>query len=243
MLVKPIRSAKLLYFAMMLGGIFVLFHYRYILTLHQLFALILFIALLTPCTIIALKNKRYESRIPMLDLGKIEWGFLFALFSLALFEISLFGHTSLLSVITQMSGLIAVFLSKPKYNNIVKVYLLLALLASTHYMIYSPSFGIDTWRDVIQATQVIVRGGLKDLTIVHQAYPIPVVPLLYATYSIVAGLNTLWSSSVLGLLYLILLALWVYTLARHSGARYPHIAVILALTTPLVVVWSVGFIP
>jgi len=59
----------------------------------------------------------------------------------------------------------------------------------------------------------------------------------------VAGLDTLWSSSVLGLLYLLLLALWIYILARRTGARHPHVAVILALTTPLVVVWSVCFIP
>uniref|UniRef100_A0A7J3ZAJ4 Uncharacterized protein n=1 Tax=Ignisphaera aggregans TaxID=334771 RepID=A0A7J3ZAJ4_9CREN len=90
------------------------------------------------------------------------------------------------------------------------------------YGIYTPSFGSDTWHDATQATQTIARGGLKDLTIVHQAYPIPVVPLLYAVYSIVAGLNTLWSSSILGLLYLLLVTLWVYTYAFTPNPLHIH---------------------
>ncbi|MFZ8788063.1 MAG: hypothetical protein ACO2OZ_00140 [Acidilobaceae archaeon] len=67
--------------------------------------------------------------------------------------------------------------------------------------------------------------------------------MLYAVYSMVVGLNTLWSSSVMGILYLMLIALWVYVLAKRTAGVYPHIAVLLALTTPLIVVWSVQFIP
>jgi hypothetical protein len=74
------------------------------------------------------------------------------------------------------------------------------------YGVYSPSFGNDTWHDVTQASQIIERGGLRDLTIFHEAYPFPVVSILYAVYSIVSGLSTPWSSSVIGLAHRLLLA-------------------------------------
>jgi hypothetical protein len=111
------------------------------------------------------------------------------------------------------------------------------------YGVYPPSFGNDTWRDAIQATQIIERGGLRDLTIVHEAYPLPVVSILYAVYSMVGRLSTLWSSSIIGLTYLMLLALWTQVLAKYIGTERPHVASLLTLTTPLAVLWSVCFIP
>jgi len=83
----------------------------------------------------------------------------------------------------------------------------LAVLTASLYGVYTPSFGDDTLRDATWATQIIGRGELKNLTVIHQAYPIPVVSLLYAICSVVTELDTLWSSNVLGLLYLLLLAL------------------------------------
>ncbi|RLG79578.1 MAG: hypothetical protein DRO13_05715 [Thermoprotei archaeon] len=88
-----------------------------------------------------------------------------------------------------------------------------------------------------------MRGGLRALTVNHSAYPLPVVPILYAVYSVVAGLNTLWSSSFIGLTYLFLLPLWVYIIAKRFNTEHPHVSAILLLSTPLVVIWSVWFIP
>jgi hypothetical protein len=59
----------------------------------------------------------------------------------------------------------------------------------------------------------------------------------------IIGLNTLWSSSFIGIIYLLLLATWIYISVKNYGSSYSHIAVILAMTTPLIIVWSVWFIP
>jgi hypothetical protein len=111
------------------------------------------------------------------------------------------------------------------------------------YGVYTPSFGNDTWRDATQASQIIERGGLRDLTMVHEAYPFPLVSLLYAIYSIVAGSNILWSSSTVGVIYLLLLILWIHVLSYKLNTGYHRVASLLALSTPLVIVWSVWFIP
>jgi len=163
-----------------------------------------------------------------MDLGKIAYILPCILFLCAFSELRLYGHLGLLSVIALAGTYVVLVFSKSDSAVVSTEVAVLAALIASLYGVYTPSFGNDTWRDVIQATQIIIRGGLKDLTIVHQVYPIPVVSLLYAVHSMVAGLDALWSSSVSGFLYLLLLALWVYVLARHSGARYPHIAVILA---------------
>ena len=113
---------------------------------------------------------------------------------------------------------------------------MLVMVIGVLYSVYAPSFGSDTWRDAIMATQIIERSVLRDLTIVHEAYPFPLVSLLYAVYSMVMGLNTFWSSSVMGILYLMLITLWVYVLAKRTDSVCPHIAVLLALTTPLIAV-------
>ncbi|MCC6056448.1 MAG: hypothetical protein LM583_07215, partial [Desulfurococcaceae archaeon] len=87
------------------------------------------------------------------------------------------------------------------------------------------------------------RGGLRDLTVFHTAYPFPLVSLLYAVHSIVTNMDTVWSSNVMGILYILLLILWIYLLSKKLNAGYCRIASLLVLTTPLVVVWSVWFIP
>jgi len=120
---------------------------------------------------------------------------------------------------------------------------ILATIIVTLYGIYTPSFGNDTWRDATQASQIIERGGLRDLTIVHEAYPFPLVSLLYAIYSIVAGSNILWSSTTVGVVYLFLLILWIHVLSNKLNTEYHRVASLLALSTPLVIVWSAWFIP
>jgi hypothetical protein len=109
--------------------------------------------------------------------------------------------------------------------------------------IYTPTFGWDTMRDAIIASQIVESGNLKRLTIVHEAYPIPVVPLLYAMLSTVTNIDALWTTSIVGLLYLTTLSIWTYLIAKHNAMKYSHVAVILAVTNPLIVVWSVWFIP
>jgi hypothetical protein len=117
------------------------------------------------------------------------------------------------------------------------------MIIAVLYSIYMPSFGNDTWRDAIQAMQIVERGGLRDLTVFHTAHPFPLVPLLYAAHSIVTNMDTIWSSNVMGILYILLLTLWIHMLSKKLNTGYCRIASLLVLTTPLVVVWSVWFIP
>jgi len=239
---------KLLYRLLLLSivlGYAILWYYNYrgYLTLNQFVSVTLTALMSISTPLLLSRSTRYEATLPSMNLGKIAYILPYILFFCAFSELRLHEHLGLLLVIALAGAYVILIFSRSNSAVTSIAVAVLAVLAASLYGVYTPSFGNDTWRDAIQATQVIVRGGLKDLTIIHPAYPIPVVPLLYATYSMVAGLDTLWSSSVLGLLYLLLFALWVYTLARRSGARYPHVAVILALTTPLVVVWSVWFIP
>jgi hypothetical protein len=118
-------------------------------------------------------------------------------------EVWFHGHLGILSIIIIYKYIYDVISLKirPAYCSYTGV-LLLAMVIGVLYSVYELSFGSDTWRDAIMATQIIERNALKDLTIAHEAYPFPLVSLLYAVYSMVMGLNTLWSSSVMGILYL-----------------------------------------
>jgi len=227
-----------------LGYVYLSYYwYKGYLNLNQFVAVTSLVILLVPALVLLTRVSRLEPLLPEIHLGRIVYALPYLVFLCAFLETRLFGHMGFFTVITLIGGFAILLFSRLSSIITPIAASLLAMIICVLYGIYTPSFGSDTWRDAIQATQIIARGGLEDLTIVHQAYPIPVVSLLYAMQSIVTGLDTLWSSSVLGLLYLLLLVLWVYTLAKRANARYPHVAVILALTTPLVVVWSVWFIP
>ena len=235
---------RFLLLSAMLGYALVCYYnYKGYLTPHQ-FAPATLVALMSISTLLLLsRSTHYEVVLPSMDLGRIAYILPCILFLCAFSELRLYGHLGLLSVIALVGTYIVSVFSKSNPAVASTAVAALAVLVASLYGVYAPSFGNDTWRDATQATQIIARGGLEDLTVTHQAYPIPVVPLLYAAYSMVVGLDTLWSSSVLGLLYLLLLALWIYTSARRTGAKYPHVVVVLALATPLVVAWSVWFIP
>jgi len=73
----------------------------------------------------------------------------------------------------------------------------------------------------------------------HMTYPFPLVSLLYAVYSIVTNVDAVWSSNVMGILYILLLTLWFHGLSKQLNTEQHRVADLLALTTPLVVLWSV----
>jgi len=177
------------------------------------------------------------------DLGSITYVLPYLVILPSVVETRIIGHLGIFSIIALISVFITILFSKSSLRTSITGVLTPIIIIIVLYSVYTPSFGNDTWRDAIMATQIIEKSVLRDLTIVHEAYPFPLVSLLYAVYSMVVGLNTLWSSSVMGILYLMLITLWVYVLAKRTAGVYPHIAVLLALTTPLIVVWSVQFIP
>jgi hypothetical protein len=158
-------------------------------------------------------------------------------------DVYLYKHLSIYSVLSLITIFIILTLSKRDLDIAVFGTATMVMIIAVLYSIYMPSFGNDTWRDAIQALQIVERGGLRDLTVFHTAYPFPLVSLLYAVHSIVTDMDTIWSSNVLGVLYILLLTLWIYLLTKKLNTEHHRVANLLALTTPLIFVWSVWFIP
>ncbi len=220
------------------------YYYKGYLSNNQFVLATIVVILSIPALVILYRSAGH--RITMFskaDIGDLTYVLPYLVFLSSVVELRIFGHLGIFSIITLISVFIAVLFSKSSFRTALTGVLTLVMIIIVLYGVYTPSFGNDTWRDAIQATQIIERGGLKDLTVIHVAYPFPLVSILYAVYSMIIGLNTLWSSSFIGITYLLLLATWIYIFAKKYGSSYSHIAVILAMTTPLIIVWSVWFIP
>jgi len=218
------------------------YYYRGYFTPGQFTTVTGVVVLLIPVLVLMFRPAYSKSGLPRINLGRVAYIVPFLVFLCAFLETMLFGYTGLLTVIMLIVGFTFFLVSKSTSTISPMLVSLLAVLISVLYGVYTPSFGSDTWRDATQASQIIENSGLHGLTITHTAYPFPVVSLLYALLSLITNLNTLWSSSIMGLLYLLLVFLLVYLIARHFNIEYPHIAVVLALTTPLVFIWSVWFV-
>jgi len=111
------------------------------------------------------------------------------------------------------------------------------------YTLYAPSFGNDTWRDIIWTAQALQTGHVTETTVRHSAYPFPMVPLEYALTSLLSGLDPVWVSVVMGLLYLLQLPLVVFLLSRRFGGFDDFRGAFVLLMAPLVVMWSAWYIP
>ena len=93
------------------------------------------------------------------------------------------------------------------------------------------------------AAQALQRGHVTETTIRQSAYPFPMVPLEYALTSLLSGLDPVWASVVMGLLYLLQLPLLVFLLSRRFGGFDDFNGVFILLMAPLVVIWSAWYIP
>jgi hypothetical protein len=109
------------------------------------------------------------------------------------------------------------------------------------YTLYVPSFGNDTWRDIIWAAQALQAGHVTETAIRHSAYPFPIVPLEYALMSLMSGLDPVWTSVVMGLLYLLHSPLMVFLLSRMSSGFLCLQVSFHSHLTPLVVTWLVWY--
>jgi len=229
---------------MALGYVFFI-HYCYVrdLNMNHFASITIAVALSMPALMLLLKPPSDEREVPKINLGKAAYALPVVVFLCAFLEAWSYKHLGIFSVIALMAVLVALAFSDSSSSASVALALSLTALIIALYGIYSPSFGCDTWRDASQAAQIIERGGLSGLTIFHEAYPLPIVSILYAVHSMTSGLSTPWSSSVIGLAYLLSLAIWTHVLARRIGAERTHVAPLLALTTPFLVLWSVWFIP
>ena len=219
------------------------YYHRGALTINQFLVASITTLLLNSSIIILLKPIQQKVATPNFNLSWIVYALPSIVFILTGVDAYLYKHLSIFSVLSLITIYIILTLSKRDLDIAVFGTATLVMIIAVLYSIYIPSFGMDTWRDAIQAVQIVERGGLRDLTVFHTAYPFPLVSLLYAVHSTVTDVDTIWSSNVMGILYILLLTLWIYLLSKKLNAEHYRVASLLILTTPLIVVWSVWFIP
>jgi len=166
-------------------------------------------------------------------------------------EILLLGHTLYASVLLAFSVAFYIFVIEAYSvrEGLILTYLplLLAILITAHYIVFPPSFGNDTWRDIMWSEETLRTGHFTESRITHPAYPVPLVVLLYSVTSLIGGFTVIDSSVVIGLLYLFILSVILTALLRriYGEARRSLSTVLLLLvySTPLITLWSVWFIP
>ena len=129
-------------------------------------------------------------------------------------EILIFKHTCLGYVVALGLALLITALADERPAKKVAV---AAAIVGASLIQLVPSFGNDTWRDIIWAAQALHAGHVTETAIRHSAYPFPVVPLEYTLVSLMSGLDPVWASVVMGLLYLLQLPLVVFLLSRRFG--------------------------
>jgi len=172
------------------------------------------------------------------------WIFPVAVYIVAETELLHLRHTGLGYVIALAFTLLITVLAEEK--PVKKVAVATAIVGTSLiplYTLYAPSFGNDTWGDILWATQALQTGHVTETAIRHSAYPFPMVPLEYALVSLMSGLDPVWASVVMGLLYLLQLPLVVFLLSRRFGGFNDFRGVFVLLMAPLAVIWSAWYIP
>lgn len=166
-------------------------------------------------------------------------------------EILLLGHTLYTPILLALSVAFCTFVAEA-YNvrkGLISIYLpfLLAVIITAHYIVFPPSFGNDTWRDIMWSEETLRTGYFTKSRITHPAYSVPLVVLLYSVTGLIEDFTVIDSSSIIGLLYLFILDVILIAALRriHKEAERSIIAILLLLTysIPLITLWSVWFIP
>jgi len=172
------------------------------------------LALLLPTDVSRSKIKE----VPTFRMPFSLWLLPIAVFTVSEVEILLLRRTGLGYVVALAAALTVTAFAREKPMK--KVMVATAIVGASSiplYTLYVPSFGNDTWRDIIWATQALQTGHVTETAIRHSAYPFPMVPLEYALTSLLSGLDPAWASVVMGLLYLLQLPLVVFLLSRRFG--------------------------
>jgi len=165
-----------------------------------------------------------------------------AVYVVAEAEILIFKHTGLGYVVALGLALLIKALSEGKPAKKVAVATAIVGVSLVQlYTLYVPSFGNDTWRDIIWAAQALQVGHVTETTLRHSAYPFPMVPLEYSLVSLMSGLDPVWASVVMGLLYLLQSPLMVFLLPRMSSGFLCLQVSFHSHLTPLVVTWFVWY--
>jgi hypothetical protein len=167
-----------------------------------------------------------------------------AVFTVSVVEIFLLRRTGLGYVVALAAALTVTAFAREKPMK--KVMVATAIVGASLiplYTLYVPSFGLDTWRDIIWTAQALQAGHVTETTVRHSAYPFPMVPLEYALVSLMSGLDLAWVSVIIGLLYLVQLPLLVFLLSRRFGGFDNFKGAFVLLMVSLAVTWSAQYIP
>ncbi len=198
------------------------------------------LALLLPTHV----NRNKDKEVPTFKMPFSLWLLPVAVFTVSQVEILLFRRTGLGYVVALAAALtVTAFAREKPMKKVVVATAIVGASLVQLYTLYTPSFGNDTWRDIIWAAQALQAGHITETTIRHLAYPFPMVPLEYALVSLMSGLDPVWASVVIGLLYLLQLPLVVFLLSRRFGGFDDFRGAFVLLMAPLAIIWSAGYIP
>jgi len=172
------------------------------------------------------------------------WLFPAIMYVIGQLDIAFHGNTGFPYVLTLVATLtLIVFARKRPAEKIAMATATIIASFLPLFSLYIPMFGNDTWRDLLWAREVLIRASITETIIEHSAYPFPVLPLTYAIISLQTGLDLPWTSVLFGVAYLYLLSISVYLLSQKIIKLNNFADTFLLLTVPLVVVWSVWYIP
>ncbi|RLG79579.1 MAG: hypothetical protein DRO13_05720 [Thermoprotei archaeon] len=142
-------SIILLFIAIVSGYLVIWLRYYGYLSLNQYVSLTIAVTLVLPALLLLLRNNYPESTYLGINLKKVVWFLPLFLLLSAILELRLLGYMGLFTIVVLVMGLSLLALSKLKGDLTSKASLLLALMICVLYGVYIPSFGNDTWRDVI----------------------------------------------------------------------------------------------
>jgi len=164
---------------------------------------------------------------------------------LAVGETYSLGHTFFTPLALAASSWLYLTSKNTRGLSLVYLPLLLSLLIVAHYLAFPPSFGNDTWRDITWSDETLRNGHYTESRITHTAYYFPMVVLVYTALSLAGGYSPTTTSVVVGLLYLFTLGMYFFLLSKklYGEDQYSKVTALLLFSTPIVVIWSVGFIP
>ena len=164
---------------------------------------------------------------------------------LTLGEVYFLGHTLFTPLALVASSWLYLTSKNTRGLSLVYLPLLLSLLIVAHYLVFPPSFGNDTLRDIMWSDETLKSGHYTESRITHTAYYFPMVVLLYTALSLAGGYSPTMASVVVGFLYLFALGIYLFLLLRklYGQDQYSKTTALLLFSTPMIVIWSVGFIP
>ena len=198
------------------------------------------LALLLPTDVNRSKNKE----VLMFKMPFSLWLLPVAVFTVSVVEIFLLRRTGLGYVVALAAALtVTAFAREKPMKKVMVATAIVGVSLVQLYTLYVPSFGLDTWRDIIWAVQALQAGHVTETTLRHLAYPFPMVPLEYALVSLMSGLDPAWVSVIIGLLYLVQLPLLVFLLSRRFGGFDNFKGAFVLLMVSLTVTWSAQYIP